>query len=295
MEDEDFDMTNVPNFTSPQEEAEFWKKKALACRKGLDELKKDFEEYQEDSKTLEVELDTQIKLTEQKNKDLTACISRIQNDNENLRSRLEQMNAEHNARMAEWSAEVTSFRKTGDEINTYVRELEQKNDDLERANRAAAMSIEDFEVKLNLAIERNAFLESELDEKENLKSMVQRLKDETRDLRYELQFTKRQSDKVVDSNKLEATPPSTPPYNLAKTHQANLSTPTSSRMSPLSIVNDLLRKVGALETKLQTYHKKDEANIKKLGRSVDSKNHQNKAHKLPRGVSSPAVQEIIKT
>lgn len=47
-------------------------------------------------------------------------------------------------------------------------------------NRAAAMSIEDFEAKLNLAIERNAFLESELDEKENLKSMVQRLKDETR-------------------------------------------------------------------------------------------------------------------
>jgi len=44
------------------------------------------------------------------------------------------------------------------------------------------MSIEDFEAKLNLAIERNAFLESELDEKENLKSMVQRLKDETRGL-----------------------------------------------------------------------------------------------------------------
>ena len=34
--------------------------------------------------------------------------------------------------------------------------------------------------------ERNAFLESELDEKENLKAAVQRLKDETRDLRSEL-------------------------------------------------------------------------------------------------------------
>lgn len=51
----------------------------------LDELKKDFEEYQEDSKTLEIELDTQIKQTEQKNKDLTATISRLQNDNENIR------------------------------------------------------------------------------------------------------------------------------------------------------------------------------------------------------------------
>ena len=34
--------------------------------------------------------------------------------------------------------------------------------------------------------ERNAFLESELDEKDNLKAAVQRLKDETRDLRSEL-------------------------------------------------------------------------------------------------------------
>lgn len=51
----------------------------------MDELRKDFEEYQEDSKTLEIELDTQIKQTEQKNKDLTACVNRLQNDNENLR------------------------------------------------------------------------------------------------------------------------------------------------------------------------------------------------------------------
>lgn len=45
------------------------------------------------------------------------------------------MNAEHNAQMTEWTEEVSSFKKTGDEINIYVRELEQKNDDLERANR----------------------------------------------------------------------------------------------------------------------------------------------------------------
>lgn len=46
--------------------------------------------------------------------------------------------------------------------------------------RATLVSLEDFEARLNLAIERNAFLESELDEKETLKAMVQRLKDETR-------------------------------------------------------------------------------------------------------------------
>ena len=49
--------------------------------------------------------------------------------------------------------------------------------------RETLASLEDFESRMNSAIERNAFLESELDEKESLKSVVQRMKDETRDLR----------------------------------------------------------------------------------------------------------------
>jgi len=53
-----------------------------------DDLKTDFEEYQEDSKTLETELDTQLKQHEHKNKDLTSCVSRLQNENENLRVRM---------------------------------------------------------------------------------------------------------------------------------------------------------------------------------------------------------------
>ena len=41
-------------------------------------------------------------------------------------------------------------------------------------------SLQDFEAKLNQAIERNAFLESELDDKDYLMESVQRLKDEAR-------------------------------------------------------------------------------------------------------------------
>lgn len=47
-------------------------------------------------------------------------------------------------------------------------------------SRATITSLEDFEQRLNQAIERNAFLESELDEKESLLVSVQRLKDEAR-------------------------------------------------------------------------------------------------------------------
>lgn len=46
------------------------------------------------------------------------------------------------------------------------------------------VSLGEFETKMNLAIERNALLESELDEKESLQAMVQRLKDEARGMPY---------------------------------------------------------------------------------------------------------------
>lgn len=62
----------------------------------------------------------------------------------------------------------------------YIRDLEQKNDDLERSRRIIEESIAGFEAALNSAIERNAMLESEIDEKENLKEKLQRLADETR-------------------------------------------------------------------------------------------------------------------
>lgn len=55
-------------------------------------------------------------------------------------------------------------------------------------SRSTLASVEDFEERMNKAIERNAFLESELDEKEALKAAVQRMKDETRDLKSELRI-----------------------------------------------------------------------------------------------------------
>ena len=42
------------------------------------------------------------------------------------------------------------------------------------------VSLDDFDQRLNQTMERNAFLESELDEKDSLSVTVQRLHDETR-------------------------------------------------------------------------------------------------------------------
>lgn len=52
----------------------------------------------------------------------------------------------------------------------------------DRLCRINRVTEEEIEAKLNSAIEKNALLESELDEKEGLKVIVQRLMDEIRGL-----------------------------------------------------------------------------------------------------------------
>lgn len=75
-----------------------------------------------------------------------------------------------------------------DGLKAYVRELEQKNDDLERTNRVVSESVAGFEAMLNQAYEKNAMLEMEIDEKEQMQVNLQRLMDEARDLKQELKI-----------------------------------------------------------------------------------------------------------
>lgn len=183
--------------------------------------------------------------------------------------------------------EVTSINE---QLTTHIRELEQSNDDLERAKRHLDATLADFDVKLNEQIERNELLESEIGEKEELQVVIQRLKDEARDLRLELMI--QQNVKSKKQN-LPATPTESTTEVGNATHSPIASSlkrtivinninknatnniddnnfvihnsnnnntlkssnqipllSASSRISALNIVSDLLRKVGALESKL---------------------------------------------
>ncbi|XP_061159881.1 nuclear distribution protein nudE-like 1-B [Syngnathus typhle] len=161
-------------------------------------------------------------------------------------------------------------------------------DDLGRTRqRRPGKSQKDFEGRLNWAIERNAFLESKLDEKQSLLVSVQRLKDEARDLRQELAVRESAVDKK--------SAPSSPTSDLDRARSASVLysscpfllvlfllslvhwpaltddcggsslTPTA-RISALNIVGDLLQKVGTLESKLAASRSlvKDQAAKKSL-------------------------------
>ncbi|KAH9514472.1 Nuclear distribution protein nudE-like 1-A [Bulinus truncatus] len=285
-------MDTSKKFASKDAEIEYWKKLAEQYQLELKETKDELEEFQISSHELEQELETQLKQEEKKNKELTLANERLQSECDSLKEKLQKLQADSYKKITELEDNFAKVEAHKNELQKYIRELEQDNDDLERAKRATIVSLEDFEQRLNQAIERNAFLESELDEKGALLETVQRLKDEARDLKSEIVVRKHQDVVVKDEDAClgvaalpmqdsgyaahgnSPTTPTTPMARVPATSGMNnglSGTPltSSARISALNIVGDLLRKVGALESKLANCRNfaKDEPRSNKSGTS----------------------------
>ncbi|XP_012866657.1 PREDICTED: nuclear distribution protein nudE homolog 1 [Dipodomys ordii] len=179
-------------FGSQEEEATYWKDLAMTYKQRAENTQEELREFQEGSREYEAELETQLQQIETRNRDLLSENSRLRMELEAVKEKLELQHSEGYRQISALEDDLAQTKAIKDQLQKYIRELEQANDDLERAKRATIMSLEDFEQRLNQAIERNAFLESELDEKENLLESVQRLKDEARDLRQELAVQQKQ-------------------------------------------------------------------------------------------------------
>ncbi|XP_032418455.1 nuclear distribution protein nudE homolog 1-B [Xiphophorus hellerii] len=262
------------SFPSLKEELEYWKEQAHKHQQRADEAQEELQEFQQMSRDYEAELETELKQCEGRNKELLLDNNRLRMELESIKEKFDAQHSEAFRHISTLEDDLAETRAVRDHLQKYIRELEQSNDDLERTKRATIMSLEDFEQRMNQVIERNAFLESELDEKENLLESVQRLKDEARDLRHELavrQKERRPSSSLgKDSDRSEmlcSSPPNlsipitpskpvgsyvTPPASSIRRGDGLTGTPltTSARISALNIVGELLRKVGNLESKL---------------------------------------------
>ncbi|KAG7491387.1 hypothetical protein MATL_G00003160 [Megalops atlanticus] len=269
------DTEMIPKFSSKDEEIDYWKALSVKYKKSYQEAHEELLEFQEGSRELEAELEAQLGQAENRIRDLQADNQRLKSEVETLKEKMEQQYTQSYKQISLLEDDLGQTRGIKEQLHKYVRELEQANDDLERAKRATIVSLEDFEQRLNQAIERNAFLESELDEKESLLVSVQRLKDEARDLRQELAVRERNTDvtrmsapssPTLDNDKMDSAVQaslSLPATPIAKNMDNAFANPKvltngcsnspltpSARISALNIVGDLLRKVGALESKL---------------------------------------------
>ena len=85
----------TPKFTSPAEEIEYWKGKAVTFEQQAKEVKDELEEFQEGSKELEVELETQLEQAEKNLKEYKSLTNRLQIENDSLKDKLEQCHKEY--------------------------------------------------------------------------------------------------------------------------------------------------------------------------------------------------------
>ncbi|XP_047023877.1 nuclear distribution protein nudE-like 1 isoform X2 [Helicoverpa zea] len=248
---------------SDSDTVEYWKKLAKYYEQKVSDIQQELDEYTENSAQLEKELEASLVQVEKQNRDLEHQNQRLKNEIEMLRSKLERSQQETNA----LENELQALKIDKDKQGVYIRELEQKNDDLERGQRVISESVSCIESLLNQAYERNAVLESEVDEIETLRVRLQRATDEARDLKHELKVMEKvPKPKKGDESTIEGSLVNGHISNPSRTQveietQTSLMSPQkreingngmtpSSRVTAINIVGDLLRKVGALESKL---------------------------------------------
>ncbi|CAH0564061.1 unnamed protein product [Brassicogethes aeneus] len=169
-------------FKSTDAEVEYWKLRVEDVKDCLHKLQQESEEYVFESQQLEKELEATIDQNEQKIKELTLVTNKIQIELDMQKNKVEQLGRDNN----NLEQKVSTLSEENLLLHEHIRELEQKNDNLETCKRIMEESINDIKVSFDNALEKNAILELEVDEKETMKEKLQRLIDERRELQQEL-------------------------------------------------------------------------------------------------------------
>lgn len=202
----------------------------------LDNLTLELGEFQRSSRDLENELEYQVNELESKNRESIIKIDTLQDESQQWKSRYTNYLNDTQHKLNEYQQQISELTTMNDRLSCYIRELEQNNDDLERARRALAASLEDFEGQLNQQIERNVLLENEVSEKEELECVVQRLKEEARDLRHELIVNKNSSEQSARRKQLMLE------NSVSSVQKDSLSMQPS--LTPSTIANDSLQTIS---------------------------------------------------
>lgn len=180
-----------------------------------------------------------VEQQEKKIRDLNQLVSQMRIECESFKRKVANSENESNKIDADYKQLV----KENEKFKVYIRELEQKNDDLERANRVASESVAEFESMLNQAYEKNALLELEVDEKERMQIKLQRLMDEARDLKQELKV--RHIPKGEDEEDMTSVPTTE-----GAAEEKSLDVPTEER--PETLGSNTTANVCLSTTKLET-------------------------------------------
>jgi len=117
-------------------------------------------------------------------------VNMLQIESEHWRQKAKEVQTDSNSAQETQQREINFLRQQQKEAVERTRALELDNDEMERTGRVMESSRKDLEVRISTLMERNSFLEHEMEVKQKLQVVVQRLKDELRDTQLELSVLK---------------------------------------------------------------------------------------------------------
>jgi chromosome segregation ATPase len=105
----------------------------IEYRTRFERLENDFDEYQQSSLNYEQELEVQLKQLDSQTHRLQQELFVERSQNEQYRERSEQTIKQFDKRLDQVQEELNACKNLNEKLTTYIRELEQTNDDLERS------------------------------------------------------------------------------------------------------------------------------------------------------------------
>jgi len=187
------------------------------------EAETELQEYQLTSGEFEAELEKELQEKEKELEILKQKYQQLQYDTSNTITRQTTQISEFTKTISVQEKQIKTLSETSNEQSIRLRKFEQEIDDLQKVERQGLASIGSLEQQLAVQIEKNAFLESDLEEKSRgLEAECQRLKDLNRDVLLDLAVQKK--------NVLAAEPPVSPRQVLSD-FQENCLIPKNSNMS----------------------------------------------------------------
>jgi len=178
-----------PIFQNQMEELDYWRSKVQDKEKELVDLEETFNDFQQSSKELESEMERELTTNEKKLKDMSSLYHRLKSEHDEMIEKSRRIAEDSGKMIHNLQDETESLKKATKDLRREKQRLEQENDQLERRVREAEASLHDLTEKMNKTLEENSFLQTELEDTKNRsQESIQRMKDEMRDIRLELEL-----------------------------------------------------------------------------------------------------------
>ncbi|XP_019875607.1 nuclear distribution protein nudE homolog [Aethina tumida] len=185
-------LAELSKFSDKHSESQFLKIMSHEYQEQIFKLQQELDEFVTESRQLEREYEITIEQNEKKINELILKTNSMQNEIDSYKAKLEESN-EIQLKLKNENLLVTESNR---ELKELIRGLEQINDKWETSHRILEKTVNDIETAFNTAIERNALLELEVDEKDSLKEQFQRLLDEKIELFQDLKAKEKHTRKL---------------------------------------------------------------------------------------------------